>query len=367
MKIIYVITKASEIGGAQIHVRDLSILSKNQGHDILVITGEKGALVDQLETSGVKTKVVPSLVRGINPLCDILCVIQLCKEYYMFKPDIIGLHSSKAGILGRLAAKITGFPAIFTAHGWSFAEGISPKKRKIYILIERIFSKLAIKIITVSKQDKDLAIKNRVSTDEHQVVIYNGVGPSLPTQKTNEESKTVKLIMVARFNKQKDHSTLINSLERLAHLDWRLDLVGGGPLLNKIRKLVDESSVKNKINILGERNDVDELLSSSHIFLLISNWEGYPLSILEAMSSGLPVICSNVGGVNEAVKDGFNGFLIERQDSVMLSEKIEKLICNSELRKAIGKNNYNDYIQKHSLETMHSKTLEVYKTVLEPR
>lgn len=167
--------------------------------------------------------------------------------------------------------------------------------------------------------------------------------------------------MVARFSEQKDHDTLFKSLANLKDLDWELSLVGKGKLENEYRKRVYELGISSNVNFLGQRDDVDVLLAGSDIFLLISHWEGYPLSILEAMRAGLPVIVSNVGGNNESVKHGVNGYLIERKSVRELTEALRLLINDKVLREKIGNQNLKEFDEKHTVEKMYSKTLLVYK------
>lgn len=366
MKICYVITKADEIGGAQIHVRDLCLKLQDEGHQPVVIVGEKGALVEQLTAQNIKVNIVDSLVRDISPIKDITCTLRLRKLIKQLKPDLVSLHSSKAGIIGRLA--LTGFniPVIFTAHGWSFANGIAEKRRKFYIFIERIFAHFTDKIITVSEQDKSLAVKYRVADAKKQVAIHNGM--PLPTIKPDytlrQQHHIIRLISVARFSEQKDHRTLLLALSQCRCKNWVLDLVGKGKMESEIRKLVTELHLENQVNFLGERNDVEMLLNRSDIFLLISNWEGFPRSILEAMRAGLPVIASDVGGVRESVIDNQTGFIIRRGDVQQLTEKLEQLISSLEQRERFGRQGEAIFFNAFTFEKMYTKTTEEYKALI---
>ena len=170
--------------------------------------------------------------------------------------------------------------------------------------------------------------------------------------------------MVARFSEQKDHKTLLKALSQIDKKLWSLDLVGKGKFLEQTKTLVSDYDLNGNVDFLGERNDVLDLLQKSDIFLLISNWEGYPLSILEAMSCGLPIIASDVGGVNEAIKDGFNGFLIPRHNSEYLKNTINKLINTYELRQEISFNNINDFNNKHHVSNMVEATFKVYSNTI---
>ncbi len=366
MNILFVITKADEIGGAQIHIRDISFRLNDDGCHVEVVVGEDGALVEQLKEKNITVYIVPSLVRQIDPLKDIKAIYNLRKIIKRTKPDLISLHSSKAGIIGRLAAVGTRVPVLFTAHGWAFANGVSKKQQQLYCFIERLMAPLANKIITVSNQDKELALKYNVASKEKQVVIHNG----MPEIYLNEPAYSfcsmqgIRLISVARFSEQKDHKTLFLALSKLSNKCWTLKLIGKGPLLEDYKNLARELNIADRIEFLGERNDVAEHLSSSDIFLLISNWEGFPRSILEAMRAGLPVIASDVGGSAESVSDNETGYLIPRGDVDVLTQKLEVLFANEDIRIRMGKAGRASFVANFTFDAMYNKTKALYQSVL---
>lgn len=365
MKIMYIITKADEIGGAQIHVKDLCQGLKAKGFAIEVIVGESGLLVDDLTRLNIKTHIIKYLVRNISPWQDILCTFEIRKKIKSFKPDVIALHSSKAGIVGRLASLFTGIPVVFTAHGWAFADGVPLLKRRLYALIEKSISPLATRIITVSKQDQMLADEMKIVSLKKQVVIHNGISDkTIVKNKSNVAKDSINLVSVARFTEQKDHITLFNALTKITDLKWELNLIGKGPLLEESKALVEKMNLSHRVNFLGEQQDVDYFLSQADIFLLVSNWEGFPISILEAMRAELPVIASDVGGINEALIDGETGYLIPRKDYLFLAECISKLISNEKLRMEMGSNARELYLKKFTIDKMIDKTIEVYQDAL---
>ena len=361
MKVCYIITKADEIGGAQIHIRDLSKRLLQDGHEPVVITGEEGLLTDFLKDIGVKVYVVEVLKREISIKNDLKALVKIIKCLKKIKPNLVSLHSSKAGIIGRVACSVLKLKVIFTAHGWAFANGVENKGK--YIRIERFFSKFADRIITVSAQDKELALKYNVACDEQQVVIHNGMYDIQYPKKTKNISDTINLIMVARFSEQKDHKTLFESLYRIKSLNWHLHLVGKGPELEKFIKLSEELGLSKKITFHGERNDVDKLLFEMDVFLLIANWEGFPRSILEAMRSSLPVIASDVGGTSEAIKDGINGYLIPKGCSKTLEIRLSELIHSQSKRAKFGNQNRDDFINHFTFDSMYKKTFNVYSEI----
>lgn len=364
MKILYIITKADEIGGAQIHVRDLARRLHNDGNKVTVIVGEDGALVRQLKELHISVRIVENLVRQISPLNDIKAIFNIRKIIKDNSPDIIGLHSSKAGIVGRLAACRLNIPVVFTAHGWAFAEGISDKKRKLFIFIEKILSPFLDKIITVSEQDKKLALDLGVASSEKQVVIHNGMPDITIKRKDYSDSTKVRLISVARFSEQKDHETLFHALKLISTDNWTLTLVGKGPKLENIKKLASDLNIANNILFLGERDDVDNLLSESDVFCLITNWEGLPLSIIEAMRASLPVVATDVGGVSELVEHKKTGLLHSPKNIQELANILDTIINDSDLRYKLGNAGRVKYQNNFTFEHMYYATIDEYNKLI---
>jgi glycosyltransferase involved in cell wall biosynthesis len=172
-----------------------------------------------------------------------------------------------------------------------------------------------------------------------------------------------KLIMVARFVPQKDHRLLLHALRRIESA-WSLMLVGDGPCRKAIQELAAELGLARQIQFLGERSDIAELLAEADIFLLPSRWEGLPISILEAMRAGLPVIATDVGGVAEAVTDGITGCLVAVQNVEHLRAKLQQLIESPELMSRMGQNGRNRYEADFHIEFMVKRTISVYEAAV---
>jgi glycosyltransferase involved in cell wall biosynthesis len=143
MKIAYFLTLGSPIGGAQIHVRDLSQWMAEKGHECHVLCGDPGNFGKQLQSQSVNFHVLKSLKRQIKPIGDWKALTEIARVLKKIKPDILSTHSSKAGILGRAAARFIGIPCIFTAHGWAFTGGTSSAVQIMYRSIEKIAAGLA--------------------------------------------------------------------------------------------------------------------------------------------------------------------------------------------------------------------------------
>lgn len=169
-----------------------------------------------------------------------------------------------------------------------------------------------------------------------------------------------RLVMVSRLEKPKNHALLLQSAETLKDLQWQLELAGDGPLRGEVEGWVQRLDLGSIVSLLGERRDIEEILKGAWGFVLISDSEGLPLSILEAMRAGLPVIASDVGGVREAVEEGVNGFLIPRGDKCLLSTRLRQSIQDPVLRDRMGQESRRKFLREFTLSRMVEETLAVY-------
>jgi glycosyltransferase involved in cell wall biosynthesis len=333
---------------------------KGKGHEVRILVGGTG--IFNLRASKINLEVISllNLVREISPIKDIKGFYEIKRAIEDFSPDIVHLHSSKAGILGRLACHSLKLPCVFTAHGWAFTEGVSSGKRRLYLWIESFMAKFATKIITVSEYDRQLALNHNVGNSELIKTIHNGVPDYSVSLSGNVSNKLASLIMVARFDSPKNQTFLIEALHELRTLPFEMKFVGDGPELDECKKLVLSLGLTNNVYFLGARNDVPNLLAESNVFLLLSNWEGLPLTILEAMSHSLPIVASDVGGVPETIQENEHGFLIPRDDKERLVEVLKNLIESPELCSQIGRNARLRYEQDFTVNLMIDSTELIY-------
>lgn len=332
VKILHVITR-SEIGGAQVVVREL-VRNLPAGYLPLVAAGEHGYLEEECARLGVQFHLVPGLVRNINPLSDVSALFRLIGLIRREKIDIVHAHTSKAGVLARVACWLTGTPSVFTAHTWSFDEGISLSQKHIAIPIERFAALIGGTIIAVSDANRQKALRQRIVAPHKVVRIWLGL-PDLPERAQPDLPGRIHIMMTARFAAQKDHSTLLRALVRVSG-DWNLTLVGDGPLFNESRLLARKLGIEDRVCFMGNQSNVPHLLARASIFVLSTRWEGLPVSILEAMRAGLPIVASNVGGINEMVTDGLTGLLTTPEDEVSLAAALQRLVDSPELRRSMG-------------------------------
>lgn len=364
VRIAYIVTRSDLIGGAQVHVRDLATSLLGRGHEPVVLTSGQGPYLDTLRASGVAVVALRHLGAAIRPVRDLRALLEIHSALRRLRPDLVSAHSSKAGILGRLAARLLGVPVVFTAHGWAFTPGIPSREAAVYRWIERLAAPLATRVITVSEFDRQLALGQRVVSARKVVTVHNGMPDIDPALRADPGRSPVRLAMVARFEAQKDHPTLFRALAGLRQEPWQLDLVGDGPRMSEAQQLVGELGLAGRVRFWGQRMDVAERLAEAQVAVLITNWEGFPRSILEAMRAGLPVVSSAVGGIAESVKDGDSGFLVQPGDAEGLRLRLAQLLADPELRRRMGKCGRDRYERHFTLAVTVEKTLAVYRDIV---
>jgi glycosyltransferase involved in cell wall biosynthesis len=366
MKIAYIVTRIDEIGGAQIHVKDVARRMAEQGHDVAVISGRKfdPEYLAAFKEKKINVYFVKRLVREINFIDDVMALSSIIKILKRCKPDLISLHASKAGFLGRVAGKLCGIPTLFTAHGWSFSEGVSKKKAWFYICAEKLASYMVKRIINVCYYDTKLALRYKIAPAFKFTIIHNGMPELDGSLSAAPDKNPCRIVMTARFAPPKDHVMLFSALKNCADLHWHLDLIGTGPLEQQMKSLAEKYGITDRVTFHGQTHRVAEILGSAQIFVLITNWEGLPRSIIEALRAGLPVVASNVGGIAEMVRHGKNGFLISRADGRGLASYLRLLLEDAGLRLLMGKESRRIYEKEFIFENMFEKTLVVYKELL---
>ena len=363
MRVLYIITRA-ETGGAQTHVLDLLVGLKNNCDCFLAI-GEEGFLTKEARALGVPVHFVPGLIRGISPGNDLCAFFRIVRLIRLAKPDLVHLHSTKAGFLGRLASRFSFVPSVFTAHGWAFEDAV-PRLQKIVALpVEWIAARCCDAIIAVSQSGYALSRRYRVASALKLRVIYYGISDT-PCRANPDTGRPINIVMVARFAPQKDHLLMLNAFSRLSS-NCRLIFVGDGPARARVQSEADSLFLTDRVEFLGNRSDVAEILAGAHVFALATNWEGLPISILEAMRASLPIVATDAGGVAEEVVDGETGFLVPRGDVAAVRDRLSKLLADPQLRSRMGAAGRRRFEQLFSLDRMLEKTVKVYREVVGAR
>ncbi len=359
--ILYVITN-SDLGGAQGHVLDL-LQSFSSRYNVILAVGCLGPLVDNVTSLNIPVYIIPSLIRSINPAKDFKCVKDFIGLIHQVKPELIHAHSSKAGTISRIAGKICNVPTVFTAHGWGFSPGTPKFRGLIALVVEKLLASLTARIICVSESDRQQALNKSIGNKRVLTTVRYGIHDK-PIQSPNLSKQPPRFIMVARFNEQKDQPTLLKALALIPQLPLHIDFVGSGPSLESCKQLAKELGVWERVSFLGDRLDVPDLLAQSQAFILSTHYEGLPISILEAMRAGLPVLASAVNGVPEEVEHQSTGLIVPPRNIESLAETLKIMTESPQLRASFGEEGRKKFESQFTISYMVEEISKIYKDIL---
>jgi glycosyltransferase involved in cell wall biosynthesis len=360
-RILYLVTRA-ERGGAQTHVLDLAC-SMRPDFEVSVATGEEGFLTEACRERAIPVYVLPHLQREVRPITDARGFGEIWQLIRKLRPDLLHLHTFKAGFLARLAGRILGIPSVYTIHAWLYGTAaVSRFSSALSGPCERLAARWCERIITVSRAGARIVRGHRIGSPSKLVTIHNGL-PDCSEQAQLSPTETPVITMVARFIEGKDHDLLLRAFARIPK-GPRLRLVGDGPTRASVENLARELGIREQVDFLGNRDDVASLLATSDVFVLASRSEMLPISILEAMRAGLPVIASDVGGVGEAVTHNENGFLVPSGSVSALAQALIDLTTDYALRLRMGHAGRQRFTRQFLSSSMQERTRCIYRDVL---
>jgi glycosyltransferase involved in cell wall biosynthesis len=378
IKILYIITKL-ELGGAQKQLLELIRNLDKDKYTIFLFTAREGILIKDAESIPcLKIKKSIFLERPINPLRDIFALIEIYLFIRKIKPQIVHTHSSKAGILGRLASRFAKVKIIIhTVHGWSFNDYQFWLLRWFFIGLERLTAQFTTRLIVVSHYDRDKGLRNKIGTEDKYVLIHYGINyedfdiePDLNLKKELKiDQRDLVVGMIACFKPQKGIFDFIKSAYRVAQEfpQVKFLLVGDGILRPKIEKLIIRFKIEDKFILTGWRRDIPKILSIMDIFVLTSLWEGLPIVVLEAKASKKPVVATDTGGIREIIKNLNDGFLVNRGKIEEIAQRIILLLKDKRMREKIKETTKFSLDHRFSLSQMLKDTDGLYNQLLKER
>ena len=357
MKILYGITK-SNFGGAQRYVFDLVTTMKKEGHEVAVVCGGNGILVDKLKAEQVRVITLDGLQRNIVFVREIPFFIEISKILKREKPDVFHINSSKMGGVGSVAARLVGVKKIiFTAHGWAFNEPRPVWQKaliKFFVWLTIISTHHTICVSEQTKKDVERwpFIKNRL------VVIHNGVSEF---NLAPREDKSFTVGAIAELHKIKGLDILLRAWSKFTtRHEAKLVIIGSGEEKDNLENLSDNLGVTNSVNFKGFVENARSLFSNFDIFVMPSRSEGLPYSLLEAGTAGLAVIATSVGGIPEVIENGTNGVLVPTENVEVLLSSLILLAEDDGLRKRLGAHLKASVQENFSLEKMVGETRSLY-------
>ncbi len=333
-----------------------------------------GRLVEMVKDHGMDVITFRNMVQPLNPLKDILITLELAGYLRKHRYHIVHTHNSKAGFVGRLAAKIACVPVIIhTVHGYAFHDQEPPWRRFLFRNLERLASSWCDRIIFISQPLIDWALRERICRAEKTVKIYSGIdlrnfSPVSVKKKTelkkrwNIKKQECVIGIVSKLWEGKGHKLLIDAFARVQkrHENLKLVIVGEGYLEDELKRYVKRLKIEDSVIFTGFQSDVANSLACIDIAVLPSFFEGMGRVILEAMAMEKPVIASNVGGIPDLVKNDINGILISPGDVDGLAQGLDTLLSNEKMAKDMGRKGRKMITETFSSETMVSGIRDLY-------
>lgn len=370
IKIIHV---AQANGGVERYLKMFFKYSKNQYENYLIASNQYESSKAEFEKLGVKVFFV-DMIREINFIKDIKAMYDIYKIINLIKPNFVYSHSSKAGGLARIPARIVGSMNIYNPHGWAFDMNLSYKKKRVYILIEKMLALITNKIIAISPYEEKVALENKIAKPSKIAIIENGI--DLEYDKRNKEvvlkeigwsESDIVIGMVARISEQKSPKTFVGIAEKISNIipNSKFIIVGNGDQRNDIEKLIKEKNLQDSFYITGWIDNPQDYIQIFNFALLTSKWEGFGLVIPEYMVAKKVVIASNIGGISYIIQDRKTGFLVEDLKIEKFIDRIIELFENSNLKKKIESEAYNLAINKYDFKRVIYEHNLIFESIVE--
>lgn len=383
MKILHIGNLKS---GIDTYVRNTVALASDKFEFVIVNGADDNSKPYMRHGKQVKTYSI-DMYRALNPVKDMKAVMQAIKIIKKEKPDLVHCHSAKGGVIGRFAAFFTGTKVVYTAHAFSFLSAESAKKKKVFLLLEKI-AKLNSCLLACSGSERELGIKV-VGFKVKKAFAWNNAVPDvdkgltrisqiswISSQKNESSDLPVPKVgeryitSIGRPSYQKNPLFMVEVAHgiHLKHPDIKFYLLGVGfysPMLEDMKKLIHQYDMDDTFYLLPWLSHEETLkyVKGSMLYFMTSLYEGLPISVIEAMSLGKAIVASDVLGNKDCVKDGYNGYLLPLKEEVFV-EKMNDLIENDEKRKEMEKNSRSyfesDFFINNRIKALEEIYTEVY-------
>ncbi len=385
IRVLHLITIFS-LGGAT----ENTILSveglHGMGYDVRIATGpnisSEGSLFERAQRSDIPVEVIPQLARSIHPWFDLVAFWKILLLLRRGNYHIVHTHSSKAGFLGRVAAKLMGVPiVIHTIHGLPFHDYQGKFIHKIFVLAERVGAKLSDKIITVTDTIAQKALAERVGRPGQYVTVRSGFEMEQFLQHTTNGRvlrkelglKPGDLVVgkIARFSMLKGHQFVLDVVPDVVRRAPRAKFlfVGSGELEERFKMLVRSSGLEEHVIFAGlvSQDQIAAFMSTMNVVVHTSLLEGLARVLPQALASGIPVVAFDIDGAHEVVKEGISGHLVPAGNRQLLADAIVDLLKNRRKSKALGHNGTSLVKDGWTQEAMVKGINRVYTDLLSDR
>lgn len=378
-RVLHLITRL-DLGGAQQNTLFCVEHHDRRSFDVDLVAGRGGDLDSTARgIAGAGVLLVPWLRHSIAPWADLLALFRLCAHFRRRRIDLVHTHSSKAGILGRLAARLAGVPAVVhTVHGWSFNPTQRPWRRQAYTGLERLAAGLTDKLIVVARRDREHGLALGIGHPRQYEVVHSGIDIGQFSQNGQGREALRQALgfepghrVVGTLSCLKPQKAPLDFVRAAAAAhaqdsELRFFIAGDGELRPQVERLARELGLGNDVlKLLGWRTDVPELLRAMDVFLLTSLFEGLPRVVLQAMAAGVPVVATAVDGTPEVVEDRRTGLLIPAGQPERAAAAVLELTRDPTLRQECVRRGRERIDKRFEIREMVQSLDRIYLSLLE--
>jgi len=342
------------IGGPAIHVTLLTAKQDPARFKSWLIAGSIGQSEGDMgyyaQQHGVIPIVIPELGRSISPFADLSVLIKLWRTFRRLRPDIVHTHTAKAGTVGRLAARLARVPVVLhTFHGHVFHGYFNPAVSKVFQLIERVMARISDRIIVLSPKLRDELLRYRIAPVDKIEIIPLGLDLEPLLSLTHEAqplrdelgipSDTQLVGIIGRLVPVKNHKLFLQAarIVRDAGTPAHYLIIGDGELRTELEIMADELGISSRVHFIGWRRDLVPIYAGLDLLTLTSINEGTPVSLIEAMAAGVPIVATKVGGVPDLVQDEHTGWLVEPGDPKAFGKALSHALASDMVRNGLSK------------------------------
>jgi glycosyltransferase involved in cell wall biosynthesis len=367
IKVLHVL---HSVGGVDVYLRTILGNLNAEKIESIVVHGlddsEKQFLNSQ---NGVVKEYKLPIIRNINIIFDLKALIGLIRIVRLEKPNLIHAHSAKGGVIGKLVGKILNVPVLHTPHAYSYLSTQNSIKKKLFLLIEKSLVFKGNKILATSNSEKIRAIKDVGYKEINVITFNNSIKPilNIKTTKINKTWPDKYICSVGRPSFQKNIELMLHVLHEIRNKepDIHLVLMGVGyyaPRLREIRHIINELKLEKNITLLEwtTQDQIFRIIQDSVLYLSTARYEGLPLSIIESLAIGKPVVATDVDGNRDLIINGFNGFLVEQENTKKIAAIILRILNDETITKKFSQNSKLLFEQRFNIENNINYLEKIY-------
>ena len=384
IRVLRVIARLN-MGGPALHVAYLSAGLKERGYDTTLVAGSlalgEESMSGVAERLGVPIVTVPELHREISPLRDLRSVYHVAELIRELRPQILHTHTAKAGAIGRMAAMLAGSAVppivVHTFHGHVLRGYFGPLRSGFFRLLERSLAKRTTSLIAVSPEVRDDLVSLGIAPVEKFAVVRLGIELDSRVGSPDGNGQETRRLLgippdrfvvgwIGRMTGVKRTDDVLMAVKRLRDqgVDAVLCMVGDGPDRDTVEHRAHELGIVRDSFFLGYQDDVAPFYAAFDALILPSANEGTPVSAIESLAGGRPVVATRVGGVPDVVRDGVDGFLVEPGDVDAMADRLAALAADTDLRRRMGDAGRSDVHQRYSVERLLDDIDALYRRLL---